>query len=152
MLTRKEGKATTYTPKGCDYCGKVPDYSYLMVSPFRLVVTPDGVKNWDGCQEGVDAGAPELVRQQLHKNAVAFAERNKPYAPDSPCPKCGNPIRITQFKSGRAWDDYFSPEHPHIIRECGRCTFKEYEVPLDFDPDALYPAPAQTVGINRGGE
>lgn len=126
---------------GCDYCGKVPEYQFF--SEFTFVYIPDG-KKWDGCQEGRDAGVPEILRKSHHAAAVRFAEMQAPYVADSPCPKCGNPIRITEYKSGRGYHEY-GPEHPHIIRTCGRCNHKQYQVPLDFDPDELYPEPPATL-------
>lgn len=143
MRRRAEEKpSTSILHKPCDYCGRVPERSrWSFSSPFQTVVTPEGVKDWDGCDEGRVAGAPELIRQSRHRSAVAFAAKTRRYEADSPCPKCGNQIRITEFKQGRGYMDFWSPDHPHIVRTCGRCGCSEIQLPLDFDPDALYPPP-----------
>lgn len=134
----------------CHYCGKVPEktpYGYYLGV---LEAIPGGTY-WDHCQKGRDAGVLELIRLNHISIAKEFQEKYLPYKEHRPCPKCGNEHRTTEYNVGqpRRGNSIYGNSHPfihpYIFRNCGRCTFTSYEVPLDFDPETIFP-PEQEKG------
>jgi hypothetical protein len=124
----------------CHYCGKVPDG---MWSQFALEPVPGGTY-WDRCEAGKVAGVLEIIRLDCIAKARMFQGKYESYKEHRPCPKCGNEHRTTEYKTGGgqiygALRAQWAFIHPYIERLCGRCTFHTYEVPLDFDPEAIFP-------------
>ena len=71
----------------------------------------------------------------------------KPYDPDRPCPKCGNPAITTTFKAQRYFPgvtytslasamDQEGHYPDHMRRYCGRCEHIWREWPLDREETA----------------
>lgn len=86
-------------------------------------------------------GARLVLKRMRRQSVEAWLKNTEPYDADAPCPKCGNPIRTTEYKTSGEALLYTAgyPQWPHILRNCGRCTFSEYQVPLDFDLDKIAP-------------
>lgn len=64
-----------------------------------------------------------------------------PYDPSRPCPKCGNPIIATEHRQGHHGlrdGRYFvlGEFGDRMVRHCGRCDWRWYELPVDHDDDA----------------
>lgn len=65
----------------------------------------------------------------------------KPYDSAATCPKCGNGFVSTvhhEKASIVSFKPCFHANGEHLDRECARCRFSWFELPLDRAPSALH--------------
>lgn len=124
----------------CSYCDQELQYGVDRTNRFNGKV-------WCGrCERGKEMGAPAERLKALRRQATHWFLNTEGYEPDRPCPKCGNPLRDTEYsRTGGVYYVGIASNAPHccylrwehIHRSCGRCTHKAVEVPPDFTPEMV---------------